>query len=161
MRRRLLLLSLGLLVVLSPASEARTSAKTIEIEVMSHARVTIPHDQAPKGRENKGDWIEYQDLLVATKPLFGKQKGVPVGWDKGTLTYTSATAARVVGTAYFPGQGSLRFRGRMKELPNGSSTVPIVGGGGKFTGARGVLIIGPGDQTALNTFKFTLSGGVA
>jgi hypothetical protein len=47
----------------------------------------------------------------------------------------------------------------MKELPNGSNTVKIIGGSGKFVGAKGVLIIGPGDQRALNTFRFTLPGG--
>ncbi len=133
----------------------------ITIKVMSHARVTIPHDLAPKGRENKGDWIHYQDLLVTVGPLFGKKPGIPVGWDKGTLTYTSPTTARVVGTAHFPGQGTLKFKGKMKPTKNGGSKVPIVSGGGKFQGAKGVLIIGPGNQRALNTFQFTLSGAVA
>jgi hypothetical protein len=34
--------------------------------------------------------------------------------------------------------------------------VKIIGGTGKFSGAKGVLIIGPGNQVALNTYRFTV-----
>jgi hypothetical protein len=132
------------------------------ITVVSHVRVSIPHDTPPTGKENKGDYLKYQSLLLNTEPRFGKKKGVAVGWDKGTLTYLSATVARFTGAAHFPGQGSIQYRGVMRSLANGNSSIKIVGGGGKYTGAKGILIIGPGDETALNIFKFTLpSGSVA
>jgi hypothetical protein len=148
-------------VVLAAAFTPVGSAakKPITITVESHVRVSIPFDLPPKGKENKGDYIKYQDLLLNTQPMFGKKKGIPVGWDKGTLTYTSATDARLRGQAHFPGHGSIKFRGIMKPLKDGSSSVKIVGGGGKFLGARGVLIIGPGNTSALNTFRFTLPDG--
>src|SRR5262245_4570248 len=154
MARRLFPLILVVLAFL-PASSAH-AAKRMEFTVESHIRVSLPHDLPPKGRENKGDYIRYQDLLLNTEPNFGKKTGVPVGWDKGTLTYTSATDARLTGSAFFPGYGSIKYGGVMKPLKNGASSVKIVSGGGKYVGARGVLIIGPGNEKALNTFRFTL-----
>ncbi len=149
-------------VVLAAAIVPAAHAKTITITVESQVRVSIPHDLPPKGRENKGDYLKYQSLLLNTEPRFGKKKGVAVGWDKGTLTYLSATTARFAGAAFFPGQGSLKYKGVMKDLANGNSSIKIVDGGGKYLGARGVLIIGPGNEKALNTFRFTLpSGSVA
>jgi hypothetical protein len=158
-RRLTLLLAFVLVASLVPAAPGQARTRTVTITVLSLARVTIPHDLAPKNKENRGDYIEYQDLLLAVEPLFGKKANQPVGWDKGTLTYTSTTDARVVGQAVFPGQGTIKVKGEMKPLPNGSSSVKIIGGSGKFVGAKGVLIIGPGDQRALNTFRFTLPGG--
>jgi hypothetical protein len=159
-RRLSPLLAVVLTAALVPAAQgSQERTRTMTITVLSLTRVSIPHDLPPKGKENKGDYIEYRDLLLAVGRLFGKQENQPVGWDKGTLTYTSKTEARIIGQAVFPGQGKLKVKGPMKELPNGSNTVKIIGGSGKFVGAKGVLIIGPGDQRALNTFRFTLPGG--
>jgi hypothetical protein len=148
-----------LLASLVPAAQGQPQARKMTIQVLSLTRVSIPHDTPPKGKENKGDYIEYRDLLIAVGRLFGKQANQPVGWDKGTLTYTSAEDARLIGQAVFPGQGSIKFKGPMKPTRNGGSTVKIVGGTGKFVGAKGVLLIGPGNQRAINTFTFTVPGG--
>jgi hypothetical protein len=161
--RRLLSIGIAALVAVAlvPVAQPQQGAKKRTITVVSETRVSIPHDLAPKGTENKGDWFQYQALLLATAPLFGKKAGIPVGWDKGTLQYTSRTATRINGTAHFPGQGSIKYRGRMKELANGSTTVPIVGGSGKFADANGVMTIGPGNREATNVFRFTVPGAVA
>lgn len=153
MRRALPLIAVVLVAALAPAAQA---AKKMTIKLESHVRVARVYDLPPKGRENKGDYIKYQDLLLNTEPRFGRKKGVAVGYDKGTLTYTSATDARVSGSAHFPTLGTITYKGAMKSLKNGSSSVRIIGGTGKFSGARGVLIIGPGNQVAMNTFRFTL-----
>ncbi len=158
-RRLSLLVVVVLLGALVPAAQGKAQARTVTITVLSLTRITIPHDVPPKGKENKGDYIEYRDLLLSVGPLFGKKANQPVGWDKGTLTYTSATDARVIGQAVFPGQGKLKVKGTMKALKDGSNSVKIVGGSGKFVGAKGVLIIGPGDLKSLNTFRFTVPGG--
>lgn len=159
LRRLLPVIVLSLAAALAPAGQAKGP---VTITVVSHVRVSIPHDIAPKGRENKGDYLKYQSLLLNSGPQFGKKKGVPVGWDKGTLTYLSPTLARFNGSAHFPGQGTITYRGVMKDIGHGNSSIAIVGGGGKYTGARGILIIGPGDLKALNTFRFTVpSGAVA
>jgi hypothetical protein len=156
-RRLTPLLLIALAAALVPAAEA----KTITITFESHVRVSIPHDLPPKDRENKGDYLKYQSQLLNVEPRFGRKKGVPVGWDKGTLTYLSPTIARFTGTAYFPGQGSIKYRGVEHPLGDGGFSIKIVSGGGKFLGARGVLIIGPGNEVALNTFRFTLPSGAA
>ena len=163
LRRLSLLLVVVLAAAVVPVAEpAAEKKKLITIKVLSLTRVTIPHDLKPKGKENRGDYIEFKDLLVTIAPLFGKKENVPVGFDQGTLTYTSAETARLLGLATFPGQGTIRFKGPMTPRRDGSNTVPIISGTGKFVRAKGVLIIGPGDQRSINTFRFTVPAtGVA
>jgi hypothetical protein len=159
-RRLSLLLALLVAAPLVPVASGGTHAKKMTITIVSQTRVAIPHDLAPKGRENKGDWISYKALLLTVGPLFGKQrKNQPVGWEEGTQTYVNATDARVRGTATFPGQGTIRFRGLMKEVAGGKITVPIVGGTGKFSGATGTLLIGPGQVRSVNTYRLNLPTG--
>jgi hypothetical protein len=163
MRRLPALLALVLLstLVVGSAAQAETTVKKLNFEVMSYTRITEPHDLPPKGRENKGDYIIYRNLLVSVGPLFGKEKfPLAVGYETGTLTYLSATVARIRGKMTFQGQGTILIRGKMKDLPNGSTTVPVVGGTGKFSRASGVLIVGPGSTKALNTFRLKLSGPI-
>jgi len=156
-----LLLAVVLAATVVPGSLAAPAAKKrFTIKVLSLTRVTIPHDLKPKKRENRGDYIEFKDLLVTIGPLFGKKANQPIGFDQGTLTYTSPTSARLLGVASFPGRGTIRFKGAMRPHPDGSNTVPIVGGSGRFEAAKGVLVIGPGDQRSVNTFRFTVPGSV-
>jgi hypothetical protein len=167
--RRLSLLLVALmafsLVPVAASSTHRSEAaraKKMTITILSQTRVAVPHDLAPKGKENKGDWIRYRSLLLAVKPLWGKRKNEAVGWEVGTQTYTNATDARVNGKSTFPGQGTIQFRGVMKSLANGKISVPIVGGTGKFSGAKGVLIIGPGQTVSVNTYRLTFpDAGIA
>ena len=137
---------------------ARADAKKLTFQIMSLSRVTIPHDKAPKGRENRGDWISYRSLLVSVGPLFGKKKKfTPVGFEAGKYTFTSATTAKINSTATFHGQGTIKIRGPLTDHKDGTSTVPIVGGTGKFNGAHGVLVISPGTTLkAVNTYKLSL-----
>jgi hypothetical protein len=163
LRRVSLLLVLLLAVSLVPAATGGTQAKKFEFTILSRMQVTQPFDIDPKGRENRGDYIKYKALLLTTGPLFGKQKkNQPVGWEQGTQTYLNATDARVRGKTTFPGQGTITYRGMMKSLRNGMISVPITGGTGRFTGAQGVLLIGPGDVSSLNTYRLSLPGaGIA
>jgi len=155
-----LLLAVVLAAAVVPGSLGATAVKKkYSIKVLSLTRVTIPHDLKPKGKENRGDYIEFKDLLVTIGPLFGTKENQPIGYDQGTLTYTSPSAARVLGVATFPGQGTIRFKGPMRPRRDGSNLVPIVGGSGKFGRAKGVLVIGPGDQRSVNTFTFTANPG--
>jgi hypothetical protein len=153
------------LVLVASALPTAASAKdkTMTIKILSLIRVTVPHDTAPKGRENSGDYVTYRALLVTVGPLFGKKKkNVPVGYELGTQTFTSATDAKIKSTVTFPGQGTIRVRGAMKSLKNGLTRVAIVGGTGKFQGAHGELLIGPGDTRSINTYNLSLpESGVA
>jgi hypothetical protein len=165
MRRLPLLIVLLPVLALVPAANARkdanTAGRTVSFQVMSFVRIAKPYDFPPKGKENKGDYIEFKSVLATIGPLFGKpNKNMPVGWDKGTLVYLNAVDARLRGTATFLGQGTIIYRGKMKSLSRGRSSVPIIGGAGKFRGAKGVLIIGAGELKALNTFRFKLPGAL-
>ena len=145
-------------------THSRAGATKMTFKILALSRVTVPHDLAPKGRENRGDWISYRSLLVTVGPLFGKKKKfAPVGFEAGTYTWTSATAARIKSTATFRGQGTIRIRGPITDHKDGTSTIPIVGGTGRFSGAHGVLVISPGTTLkAVNTYKLTLpESGVA
>ena len=154
----MLVLAASVLPAAAPAKD-----KTMTIKILSLIRVTVPHDTAPKGRENKGDYVTYRALLVTVGPLFGKKKkNIPVGYELGKQTFTSATDASIKSEVTFPGQGTLRVRGAMRTLKNGLTRVPIVGGTGKFAGARGELLIGPGDLKSVNTYHLSIPGvGVA
>lgn len=148
---------LAVSVSLAPIASPQSQDKKLTIKILSRTQVAIPHDLTPKGRENKGDWISYKALLLTVGPLFGKKhKNQPVGFEAGTQTYTNATDARVRGKSTFPGQGTIRFRGKMKELRNGMISVPVVGGTGKFAGAKGVLLIGPGQVQSVNTYRLRI-----
>ena len=62
------------------------------------------------------------------------------------------TAAMVMGVVSLPG-GTIVYRG---EGSLGSSKpIPVVGGTGRFAGARGTLAVG-GGTSPLNTYRLTL-----
>jgi hypothetical protein len=155
-RRSALLALLLAALMLVPTAASATGRRSMTFQLTSVTRVTTPHDLPPKGRENKGDYIVYKALLVAMGPLFGKVKNRAVGYEEGTVTYTSATKARLRGISTFEGQGTVTFSGPMKELSKGRTSVPITGGTGKFHGAKGVIVIGPGDTKATNTYRLSL-----
>src|SRR6266480_619311 len=65
---------------------------------------------------NAGDKIEFKDLLVTTSNQLGKKKGKPVGYDAGTVIYTSPTTQEIEGVTTFPGYGTVTFGGVMKPM---------------------------------------------
>jgi hypothetical protein len=137
----------------APAAQASTPVKLV---FTSYTTVTQTHDTSPQGRANRGDSIDFKDLLVTTSQQLGKAKGNPIGYDAGTVVYTSRTDQKIKGVTTLPGFGTVSFAGSMKMRKDGTVHVPIVSGTGAFRGARGVLIIGKGDQTAPNTYVLTL-----
>jgi hypothetical protein len=151
--RRLVLL-LPALAVLAAAVAAQ-AATSVTLVFTSYTTITKTHDTAPKGKANAGDTIEFKDLLVAVSTQLGK-KGKPVGYDAGTVLYTSRTAQKIEGVTTFPGVGSVTFEGVMKTGKDGKTRVPIVKGTGSFKGARGTLIIGEGQAKAPNTYVLRL-----
>jgi len=146
-------LVLTVAVAFVPASQAATH---FTMKLTSYTTVTQTHDSAPKGKANKGDSIDFKDLLVTTSDQLGKKKGKPIGYDAGTVLYTSSTTQKIEGVTTFPGFGTLTFAGRLTTAKNGTTTVPIIGGTGQFKGVKGVLVIGNGDQKAPNTYVLTL-----
>jgi hypothetical protein len=149
-RRLLLLLVFATAAVAAPAAEA----KKVTVAVTSVSLSVKPTDVAPTGT-SKGDTIEYRDRLLNAKAQFGRAKGAAVGSDRGTMTFTSAHAARFSGVAVLPG-GTLRLEGKVIALPNKSLAIPVTGGTGRFAKAKGFLLVGPGTKRALNTYTLTL-----
>ena len=148
-----------MLVVLAAAAAlvpAAQGATHLMLKLTSYTTITQTHDTPPKGKPNKGDSIDFKDLLVTTSSQLGKPKGKPVGYDAGTVLYTSATTQKIEGRTTFPGFGTLTFVGDLKTAKDGTTTVPVVSGTGAFKGAKGVLIIGAGNQKAPNTYVLTL-----
>jgi hypothetical protein len=156
-RRALLLLALTAFAV-APAAEGATSVTYV---FTSYTTITKTHDIAPRGKANRGDKIEFKDLLVNTSNVLGKKKGKPIGYDAGIVSYTSSTAQTIEGVTTIPGYGTLVFRGDMKPLKDNTVHVPVVQGTGAFKGAKGMLIIGEGNQKAPNTYVLQLPHPVA
>ncbi len=59
----------------------------------------------------------------------------------------------------FPGIGTITYSGPMQDAGRGNTTVPVASGTGAFKGARGTLILGPGETKARNTYVVTIPGG--
>jgi len=135
-----------------PGAQAATS---VTLVFTSYTTITKTHDTPPQHKANAGDSIDFKDLLVAVSTQLGK-KGKPVGYDAGTVLYTSKTAQKIEGVTTFPGVGSVTFEGEMTTMKDGTVHVPVVKGTGVFKGARGTLIIGKGAQKAPNTYVLRL-----
>jgi hypothetical protein len=85
----------GVVFATAPAAQAQT----VTIEVTSVPTQASVHDRAPQGTLNAGDSIAFKDLLLNRKRQLGKSVGKPVGYDAGTIVYTSRTARRISATA--------------------------------------------------------------
>jgi hypothetical protein len=151
--RKVLLAVAVAAVAVAPAAQG---AASVTLVFTSYTTITKTHDVPPRGKPNRGDKIEFKDLLVATDNQLGKKKGKPVGYDAGTVLYTSAKTQMIEGVTTIPGVGTLTFGGEMKALKDGTVHVPVIKGTGSFKGARGTLIIGEGDQKAPNTYVLKL-----
>jgi hypothetical protein len=139
-------------MVVAPAQ----GATSVSYVFTSYTTVTKTFDTNPRGKANKGDRIEFKDLLVTTAAQLGKKKGKAIGYDAGTVLYTSSTTQTITGTTTFPGIGTLTFKGLMASRKDGTVHVPVVKGTGAFNGAKGTLIIGAGQNKAPNTYALTL-----
>jgi hypothetical protein len=123
-------------------------AAVVKIQLTSVTTVVQPHDTKPKGKANKGDSIDFKDLLLNRVAQFGKPKGQPVAYDVGHLVYRSATDRRIRVTATFPGIGTITYVGDFTSNSSATTVVHITGGTGGFKGAKGTVTIGPGSKAA-------------
>jgi hypothetical protein len=119
------------------------------IRLVSDTTSVRGRDVAPKG-PSVGDSVFSTSRLRNAVAQFGRARGAIVGSDRGTARLVSATRATVDGVASLPG-GTLHFRGRLR------STIPVVGGTGRFAGARGTLRVTATSRrdTALNVYTLT------
>jgi hypothetical protein len=147
-RRALVAVAAAMMLAFPPAA----AADTVVITVRSVTTYAVALDKDPKGEQNKGDRIVLRSRLSNVKAQFDKPRGAVVGTDRGTITFTSKTRIVVEGVAELPG-GTIRFRGAGTFGEN--EPIPVVGGTGRFSGARGTLTVGEGEMP-LNTYRLTL-----
>jgi len=126
-------------------------SKTLVIRLKSIAIASTVHDVPPKGI-SKGDAYVGRFRLLNVVPQFGRPAGAAVGKERSTLTLTTRTNGVVTGAVVLPG-GTIRYRGAGRL--GSDAPIPVVGGTGRFAGARGTLIIGKGNSP-LNTYRLTL-----
>jgi hypothetical protein len=144
------------LFTLAAVSAATASAATQEIRVISVTVSTVSHDVGPKGA-SKGDTIAYRDRLVNAAPQFGKRKGVAIGTDSGTMTFTGPHTASFKGKAVLPG-GTLTLSGAVYSTAEGL-VVPVTGGTGAFAHVHGTLLVGSGSKRVPNTYRLVRPSG--
>jgi Dirigent-like protein len=136
--------------VVVPAAQS----KTVTIKVMSVQSSSNPVDKPPHGA-SKGDSVASTDRLLNAVAQFGKKKGAIVGSDSGTMTLTSAHTASFKGSATLPG-GTLTIKGKVVAMVQNILRIPITAGTGKYQGAHGYLLIGPGSKRAENVYVLVL-----
>lgn len=155
---RPVLAAIAALALLAPAAAQARAQDTLVIKVTSVSVKLTEKDRPPKGA-SKGDTIVFHDSLVNAAAQFGKKVGAKVGSDQGTMTFSSKSSARFVGTATLPG-GTLTLNGQVAGAPDGKSLlIPVTGGTGKYAGVHGSVLVGPGAKRSLNTYTLTLPTG--
>jgi hypothetical protein len=141
----------------TPPTTTAVQPTTLTIVVDSISLTSVSHDQPPKGA-SKGDSIVFTDTLRnSSGPQFGKGAAAEVGSDEGTMSFTSRTTARLVGIATLP-NGTIDFNGAVVVNSDGTISVAVVGGTGKYAHATGFLKVGKGTKTALNTYTLNFPG---
>jgi hypothetical protein len=125
----------------------------------SSAAVDVPPKGMSGGKFSPGDSIVIRDRLFNRRPQLGRPAGAKIGTDQSKLTFVTDTAAKVVGSADFPG-GTVRFQGRLSiAVTTGTIKFVITGGTGKYVGARGTASEPASDNdptNATNTYSLIL-----
>jgi hypothetical protein len=142
-------LAVCLFVVSAPAPAA--VSKTLVIRLKSITVSSSFADTSPKGPSH-GDVIHARFRLLNVVPQFGRKIGAPVGNERAKYTFLSSRRLHLTGTLTLPG-GTIRYAG--VGVAGSSAPVPVVGGSGRYSGARGRLVVGEG-KSPLNTYYLTL-----
>src|SRR3954454_4229065 len=100
MVRRLVITLVLAAATLAPGAQGATS---VSLVFTSYTTVTKTHDKPPRGKANRRDRIDFKDLLVTTANQLGKKPGKAVGYDAGSVLYTSASDQKISGVTTFPG----------------------------------------------------------
>jgi hypothetical protein len=156
MRRLGLLLICSLLFILPAAVGQAGPRKTLTIKLRSVVQTTTANDVEPKG-PSAGDRVTVTDRLYNLVAQFGKPKGALVGRDTATVTVLAGNqGVDVRGVTTLP-RGTIRTRGRISFGASGWR-VPVVGGSGRFSGARGSVAVDepPTRGHARNIFRLIL-----
>lgn len=116
------------------ATAAGEATTTINLYSTSAGQTVV--DREPKGRTGKGDVVRGASVLRNAVRQFGKPAGAVVGRDTYSFTFVSQTEMVVDVRVQLPG-GTLHCRSRVRVPGDNRLLVDIVGGTGRFAGARG------------------------
>jgi hypothetical protein len=132
-------LSVLLLAAPSGAGLHETSATATIRLTASAAGSKFLVDQPPKGYPNKGDVLRETATLRNAAVQFGRPKGAIIGSDVWITTIVIPPFGKihVRGTTSVPG-GTIRAVGTV-TVTQTSGTFRVVGGTGKYAGARGTI----------------------
>ena len=125
--------------------------KKVVIRLKSITVTSSFEDKSPKG-PSRGDMVHARFRLLNVVPQFGRKVGAAVGTERSTYMFLSSKRVTLSGAVTLPG-GTIRY-GAVGALGS-SAPVPVVGGTGRFAGARGRLVVGTG-RSPLNTYYLTL-----
>jgi hypothetical protein len=143
----------ALLAVALAGCGGHHKASTVVIRLKSVVASNHKTDKPPTGT-SKGDvWVERDTLFNVTRG-FGKAAKAVVGTDKATITFQSATEARVTGTATLP-DGTITFGGET-SVAGATQLIPVVGGTRAYAHAAGSLVTTNAAVDTLNTYHLTL-----
>jgi hypothetical protein len=145
----------AVLVLPAPAGRASADA-SMTIRLTSTAsggtRVT---DAAPRG-PSRGDKLRVRSVLRNAVAQFGKPKGAVVGSDQMVVTLLTPTSASATVAVKLPG-GTMRLRGRLRlDTTSGPTSLPVVGGTGRFAGAKGRCVVRDQPAFSTNVYHLTL-----
>jgi hypothetical protein len=138
-----------------PAQGAYSRAMTIRLTSTTTA-LELVRDREPTNALSTGDVLRARSTLRNAAAQFGRPKGAVVGKDVGVVTMVSSSEGSVKVTASLPG-GTIRSSGRDTPIPNQS--LRVIGGTGRFAGARGVVEVRALDvrsRLALNVYRIQL-----
>ena len=137
------------------SAQGTTEARSIEIRLTSINISSREVDKLPNG-PSVGDQFLQTNRLRNRVAQFGKPAGAVVGRDRATLTLVAPSGIRVEGVVYLPG-GTLTLRGLLRVVSKTTVSAAVVGGTGRFAGARGTsLVSDEGARRALNVYRLTL-----
>jgi hypothetical protein len=134
-----------------------SAATTTTIRVWSaQTSSRLVHNAPPKTVGSRGDVIAVGDRLTNATSQFGKPANATIGADRATFTFLSKSEIKFAGSATLP-SGTLEFAGTASLT---SIAIQIVGGTGKYLGARGTMTE-PNAKSdtkskALNIYRFTV-----
>jgi hypothetical protein len=158
-RRPLALISIASIGAVVPAGGLARTALVITAKTTQGPTVTHPH--APPG--GVGDTFASSLKLVTVTAQLGKPEGATLGTMRFSYTIRKQCTSfgkTCVATADFetvttlPG-GTVIANGEALSIAHPSITIPVVGGTGRYAGARGTVTISP-SSTKTSTYRLRL-----
>jgi hypothetical protein len=145
--------ALCFVLLATPADATRTSRRSLTLDLLSTTLANgIVKDLPPKNKRSVGDVFWAHSSLTNRRPQLGRRSGAIAGVDYARFTVLSAHTLLVNVKAVLAG-GAIRSKGRVDDRTQ-SDVIPVVGGTGRYAGARGSLLNRQLDQAvAINVYR--------